>query len=62
MDMPTARFLRKMTQAVLAKKAQMYPSRLNAIERGLVTPRGDEKRKIERVLGMPIDWAEASNE
>jgi len=59
MDIPTARFLKmRMTQARLARKAGLHASRLNSIEKGLVTPRDDERGKIERVLGMPIEWAE----
>jgi len=51
-----ARFKRRITQLLLFKKIGIWPSRISAIENGLMEPRQDEKRKLAKALGVLEDW------
>ena len=47
-----ARFFKSITQPLLALKTGIQQSRLSLIENELVTPRGEEKQKIAKALGL----------
>jgi len=52
MDMREARFRRGFTQWEMARILWIPQSRISLIERGLVDPRDDEKKKIAKLLGF----------
>jgi len=56
MDLRTTRFLKNITQPQLQKAARVHQSRISQAENGLIRLNDDERRRIERALGVPINW------
>lgn len=49
------RVLRRQTQYVLGLQTQIHQSRLSLIERGLILPREDEKKRLAKAFGIRVD-------
>ena len=56
MRLKEARFFLGMTQYDLYLVTGIDQSRISYIEGGYISPREDEKQKIEDVIGIKIDW------
>ena len=56
MRLKEARFVWGMTQYDLYLLTGIDHSRISYIEQGYISPREDEKQKIENALGLKIDW------
>ncbi len=54
------RFFKNVSQHKLSFLAGVHQSRISLIENGLVEPRGDEKRKLAKALGVLVEeiWSE----
>ena len=55
-DLKEARDRKGLTQAMLAKKAGITDIAISLIENGKVTPQVKTRRRIEKVLGEPVNW------
>jgi transcriptional regulator with XRE-family HTH domain len=51
-----ARFEKRITQLQLFKKTAIWPSRISAIENGLLEARQDEKKKLAKALIVAETW------
>jgi transcriptional regulator with XRE-family HTH domain len=51
-----ARFEKRITQLQLFKKTGIWPSRISAIENGLLEARRDEKKKLAKTLVVAETW------
>ncbi len=61
MDLKEARFKKKLTQFDLCIKTGIQQSKISHFERGYLTPRDDEKKRIAKALGVKavdLDWEE----
>jgi ribosome-binding protein aMBF1 (putative translation factor) len=45
-----------MSQTELQKRAKVFQTKISKAERGLITLNQQEQKRIEKVLGCPIDW------
>jgi ribosome-binding protein aMBF1 (putative translation factor) len=56
MRLKEAMFVMRMTPYDLYSETGIDQSRISYIERGYISPREDEKQKIEDVIGIKICW------
>ena len=56
MDLREARSEAGLTQAELAKKAGVKDSTISALEDGKNAARNDTRRRIEKALGVRVNW------
>ncbi len=55
-NLKLARVAKGLTQIDLQIKTRIPQSKISHAERGIIPLKKEEKRKIEKVLGINIDW------